>query len=139
MSQRQRIVAMSTTEAEYIAPSDATKETIWLRYLLESMRAANNGLTTMKVDNQGAIKLIKNPEYHKRTKHIEVRYRFIRGKYDDGQIEIIYVSSSDQLADILTKALSKEFFIQLREQLQIEDITAFSTSGSVEEGHIMAF
>ncbi|CAL1672136.1 unnamed protein product [Lasius platythorax] len=102
---------MSTTEAEYIAASDATKELIWLRHLLESMGVVTDGLTTMKVDNQGAIKLIKNPEYHKRTKHIEIRYHFIREKYEDGQIEIVYVPSSDQLADILTKALSKESFI----------------------------
>ncbi|KAL6433496.1 hypothetical protein ACFW04_006539 [Cataglyphis niger] len=84
----QRIV-VSTIETKYIAASDATKETIWLRYLLESVGAANNGSTTMKVDNQGDIKLIKNPEYHKRIKHIQVRYYFIREKYDDGQIEIM--------------------------------------------------
>ncbi|KMQ86839.1 copia protein [Lasius niger] len=131
---------MSTTEAEYIAASDATKELIWLRHLLESMGVVTDGPTTMKVDNQGAIKLIKNPEYHKRTKHIEVRYHFIREKHEDGQIEIVYVPSSDQLADILTKALSKEPFIRLRDQLQIEDMTGkFSTGGSVEESHTTAF
>lgn len=133
MSQRQKIVAMSTTEVEYIAASDATKEVIWLRHLLESVGAVSNDPTMMKVDNQGAIKLIKNPEFHKRTKHIDIRFHFIREKYDEGQIEVSYVPSSDQLADIMTKALSKELFLKLRSLLQIEDLEKFSTGGSVEK------
>lgn len=89
----QKTVVMSMTEAEYIAANDATKEMIWLKRFLESVGAINNGPTTMKIDNQGTIKLIKNLEYHKRIKHIEVRYHFIRKKYDDRQIEIVYVLS----------------------------------------------
>lgn len=134
MSQRQRIVALSTTVAEYIAVSDATKEAIWLRRLLQSVGEDEESILIF-VDNQGTIKLIKNPEFHKRTKHIEVRYHFIRQKYEDGIINIQYVPSSDQLADILTKALPKETFQKHRTKMKMEDLVVaqYSTGGSVEE------
>lgn len=122
MSQRQRIVALSTTEAEYVAASDATKEAIWIRRLLESVGVNEKGPTEMRLDNQGSIKLIKlikNPEFHKRTKHIDVFFHFIREIYENGQIDIKYVPSSKQLADILTKALPKSSFESNRVRLQI--------------------
>ncbi|KMQ85887.1 retrovirus-related pol polyprotein from transposon tnt 1-94, partial [Lasius niger] len=79
---RQKIVALSTTEAEYVAASDATKEAIWIRRLMKSVGAAAVGhATELRLDNQGSIKLIKNPEFHKRTKHIDVRFHFIRDIY----------------------------------------------------------
>lgn len=83
-------MAMSTTE--YIAASDATKEAIWLKRLLELVGAANKGPIPMNVDNQGIIKLIKNSEFHRTTKHIEVHFHFIREKYKDGEIAVKYVS-----------------------------------------------
>jgi len=106
MSQ-QRIVALSTTEAEYVVASDATKEAIWIRRLLKSVGINEKGPTEMRPDNQGSIKLIKNPEFHKRTKHIDVRFHYIREIYENGQIDIKYVPSSKQLADILTKHFLK--------------------------------
>lgn len=119
MSQRQRIVALSTTEAEYVAASDATKEAIWICRLLESVGVNEKGPTEMRLDNQGSIKLIKNPEFHKRTKHIDVRFHYIREIYENGQIDIKYVPFSKQLADILTKALPKSTFESNRIGLQI--------------------
>ena len=130
ISQRQKIVAVSTTEAEYIAASDATKEAIWLRRLLESVGAKCDGPTMMRFDKQESIKLIKNPEFHKRTKNIDVRYHFIREVYEDGHIDISYVASADQLADMLTKALPKVAFLRNRDGLQFVDGQKVTTGGS---------
>lgn len=113
MSQRQRIVALSTTEAEYVAAAEGAKEAIWLKKLLESMGGEGNSVE-LKMDNQSAIKLVQNPEYHKRTKHIDVRFHFIRDKVEEGTIVVNYVKSEEQLADILTKGLNKLAFIRLR-------------------------
>jgi len=71
----------------------------------------------IKVNNQSTIKLIRNPEFHKRSKHIDIRYHFIREKYMSKDIDIEFVPSKDQLADILTKILSKEPFCSLRAKL----------------------
>lgn len=114
MSQRQRIVALSTTEAEYVAAAEGAKEAIWLKKLLNSM-GEHIGCVELKIDNQGAIKLVQNPEYHKRTKHIDVRFHFIRDKVEEGTIAVNYVRSEEQLADILTKGLRKDVFNRLRE------------------------
>lgn len=65
------------------------------------------------MDNQSAIKLIRNPEFHKRSKHVDIRYHFLREKYMSKDIDLEFVPSKDQLADILTKILSKELFHNL--------------------------
>lgn len=69
------------------------------------------------MDNQSAIKLIRNPEFHKRSKHVDIRYHFIREKYMSQDIDLEFVPSKDQLADILTKILSKELFHNLRTRI----------------------
>ena len=121
-SQRQRIVALSTTEAEYIAASQATKEAIWLRRLLLDLGFESDGPTELSVDNQGAIKLTKNDEFHKRTKHIDVRYHFVREKVANEDICISYVPSKENLADIFTKALPRDYFASLRTKLNVVSI-----------------
>lgn len=113
---RQQSVSTSTTESEYIAASTAVKEVIWLRQLLcdidELSFCAKN--VTLHIDNQSAIKLIKNPLFHRRTKHIDVKYHFIREKYHDKTVDITYINSNEQLADIFTKALPRDRFEKLR-------------------------
>ena len=84
-SQRQRIVTLSTTESEYVAAAAAAKEAIWLRKLMRDIGCLSAGATVINVDNQSAIKLVKNPEYHKRTKHIDIRYHYIRKKYNENE------------------------------------------------------
>ena len=115
-SQRQPIVSTSTTEAEYIAASAAVKESLCLCQLLQDICANDlcERTVTLCVDNQSAIKLIKNPVLHKHTKHIDIKYHFIREKYEDGSIDIQYVQSCDQIADIFTKPLSQNGFVRLR-------------------------
>ena len=110
-SEKQRSVALSTTESEYIAAAQAVKQLIWLRQLLEDISPRSlRESPTLYVDNQSAIKLIKNPEYHKRTKHIDVRYHFIRDKFEDGSFSLSYIGTDEQLGDIFTKNLPKEKF-----------------------------
>lgn len=72
------------------------------------------GKPVVYMDNQGAMKLAKNPEFHKRTKHIQVRYHFIREKFESGLFQLSYVNTNDQIADICTKPLLKEKFQRFR-------------------------
>lgn len=115
-SRKQNTVALSTTESEYMAASEAAKEILWLRQLLIDIDEPQL-VVTLCIDNQSAIKLIHNPIYHKRTKHIDIRYNFIREKVEQNIINIEYVNSSNQLADFLTKALPPSKFINNRDQV----------------------
>ncbi|KAG4034616.1 hypothetical protein PC123_g28714 [Phytophthora cactorum] len=86
-SKKQRTVALSSTEAEYMALSEATQEAVWLKvFLCELGEMANDEAVKIYEDNQGSIALAKNPEFHKRTKHIDIRYHFVREKVEDGQV-----------------------------------------------------
>lgn len=119
-SQRHKCVALSTTESEFIAASEAVKELVWVQRLLKEICLEGEpGRCTLFMDNQSAIRLVKNPEFHKRTKHIDVRYHFIREKFEDGLFELNYVATDEQLADIFTKALTKDRFGKLRGMLNV--------------------
>ncbi|KAG5873876.1 hypothetical protein JTB14_031409 [Gonioctena quinquepunctata] len=83
-SQRQQVVAVSITGAQYIALSVGVEDILWLRRLFEE------GVTIMKVDDQSAIKLANNPEFHKRTKHIDIKYHFVREASENGAVKIDY-------------------------------------------------
>jgi hypothetical protein len=102
----QKTVALSSTEAEYMALSDCVKECVWLRRLLKGMGSEQVDPTVIYEDNQGAMALAKNVGYQARTKHIDIRYHFIREKVASGEVELVYVESKNQLADYLTKGLS---------------------------------
>ena len=90
-SQRQKMVTLSTTESEYVAAAMATKENIWIRNLLKDLGANCEKATALYVDNQSAIKSAKNPVFHRRTKHIDVRFHFIREKVASQEIALIYI------------------------------------------------
>lgn len=109
-SQRQETVALSTAEAEFMAVTEGTKEAIWLRQLLMDIGFEQKEATVMRVDNLSAIRLLQNPEFHHRTKHIDVRLFFVRELYRKGKIELEHVASKDQLADVFTKPLAKPIF-----------------------------
>lgn len=116
-SRKQASCASSTTEAEYLAASSTTKEIFWHRRLLTSLGKAPTSPTPLFTDNQSALRLIKNPEFHRRTKHIDVQYHVIREAFLANLLLPSFVSSHDQLADIFTKALPKETFHRLRHHL----------------------
>jgi hypothetical protein len=133
-SKRQGCTADSTTEAEFVAMAESVKEAIWLRRLLQSLGFSPSQPTSIFSDNQGAIQLVKNPKFHKRTKHIETKYYLIREKYDQQQVEVLYVNTKQQLADLLTKPLPRDPFQHLRALQGIvapPPRTSGSTSGSV--------
>ncbi|CAI6377586.1 unnamed protein product [Macrosiphum euphorbiae] len=112
-SQRQHCVSLSSTEAEYISASEAVKGILWITWLITSLSTTGDKQLVLFIDNQNATRLVKNPEFHKRTKHIDVRYHFIREKYEEGQFQLQYIGTEDQIADILTKPLVKERFEKL--------------------------
>ncbi|GJQ65388.1 hypothetical protein Trydic_g7498 [Trypoxylus dichotomus] len=86
-SLKQRCVALSTTVAEFVAASEASKELIWLTRLYSELNNSQNS-PVLRVDNQSAIRLIKNPEFHNKSKHIDVRYKFVREKVQSCELEL---------------------------------------------------
>jgi hypothetical protein len=119
-SQRQKTVSSSSTEAEYIAASDAAKEAIWLLGFLNEILRASGALeqkgVKLHIDNASALRL-RNPEFHGRTKHINIRHHFIREHVENGSIIPEWIPGQDNVADILTKALARPKFEIFRKEL----------------------
>jgi hypothetical protein len=116
-SQKQRVVALSSCESEYIAAATAACQGIWLARLLGDLRNAATEVVDLRVDNQSALALMKNPVFHDRSKHIQTKFHFIREAVENGEITPSYIGTEGQLADILTKPLSRIKFQELREQI----------------------
>ena len=117
-SKTQRVVATSTSEAEYIAATEGVKEALFARAVLSFVAPETSGASIrIFEDNQGAKALIENPLSSGRSKHIDVRFHFIRDMFRQKKIAVDYVKSEDQHADILTKALSKSIFESHRKYL----------------------
>jgi hypothetical protein len=104
-SKKQATVVLSSTEAEYIAGAHATKEAVWLRQLLSELGQDMSSPTVLCIDNQSAITIAWNPEFHDRTKHIDVRYHFLRQVVNDGMVELTYTPTGEQVANVLMKGL----------------------------------
>ena len=106
LSQKQSSVAISTTEAEIVAASEAAREVVWLRRLMEMMITVNS-VPELYVDSEAAVKLAQNPEFDRRTKHIRIRHFYVRERVSDGELDVKRVPTEFQLADIMTKPLHK--------------------------------
>jgi hypothetical protein len=123
-SKKQNSVALSTAEAGYIAAGHCCTQLLWMRQTLRDY-----GYKFSKVpllcDNESAIRMADNPVEHTRTKHIDIRYHFLRDHQQRGDIEIAYVSTKEQLADIFTKTLDEKTFTKLRNELNILDSQNF--------------
>jgi hypothetical protein len=130
-SKRQTTVALSTAEAEYMAATQATKEALWLKQLLNEIGLTQSQPVLIRSDNQGCIALTKNPAYHSRTKHIDIRHHFIRDSVEVGDIELQYCATNDMVADVLTKALARDKHDQHTDTLGVRH-SKCSQSGSVE-------
>ncbi|XP_073153875.1 secreted RxLR effector protein 161-like [Henckelia pumila] len=107
-SKKQKTVALSSVEAEYIAATDAACEAIWLRRILKNLEQESKSPTKIFCDNMSAIAMTKNPVFHDISKHIELRHHFIRNLVNDGEIQLTFVSTEEQIADPFTKAVSSE-------------------------------
>ena len=112
-SKKQPIIALSTTEAEYISQTHAAKEAIWLQTFVSEINGGTIQTLTVMGDNQGAIALAKDNKFHSRTKHIDLRYHFVREAVEQGKISMKYLPSSDNVADVFTKPLAKQQFQRL--------------------------
>lgn len=120
-SRKQTSVAISSTEAEYIAASFASRELLWLRQLFKDMGIPLREPITMYEDNQGCIKLISGSG-SARSKHIDVCYHQIRDLLEKGLIKVYYCLSEEMLADILTKPLAREEFMELAKLLGMSSL-----------------
>ena len=122
-SKKQHIVALSSTEAEYITQTHVAKEALWLRSFLRELRSAPDDPLILNCDNQGAIALTKDNQFHVCTKHIDVCYHFIRKAVEDGKVTVQYILTGDNVSDIFTKPLTKAKFWELTELLGLHVIT----------------
>ena len=116
-SKKQLIIALSSTEAEYIAQTHATKEAIWLQAFLDEICRPLNRPMMINCNNQGVIALAKDNKFHSQTKHIDLRYHFIWEAVDDKKINVSYIPTDENVSDILTKALPRVKFQHFVEML----------------------
>jgi hypothetical protein len=112
-SVKQQVVALSSCEAEYIAASTASTQALWLVRLLGDLLGRDTGAVELRVDSKSALALSKNPVFHEWSKHIRVRYHFIRGCLEEGSFKACYINTKDQLEDLLTKPLGRIKFLDL--------------------------
>lgn len=120
-SRKQNTVALSSTEAEYVSLSQATCEAIWIRNLLVELGIPMDKPVKIYEDNQSCIKISEEPREHKRMKHVDIRFHFIRECIQNKIIQPVYISTKEQVADILTKGLPAGPFLFLRSKLNLSD------------------
>lgn len=117
-STKQKMIVLSTSEAELVAGCEGAKNLIWANRLFSEITDWKS-VPVLRIDNMSTIRLGKNPEFHARSKHIEIRFFFIREKYLERKIELEHVTSKLQLADIMTKVLLHYRFVELRSLLGV--------------------
>lgn len=116
-SKKQATVARSSMEAEYKSLTDGTTEVMWVTKVLGKLGAPTSEQSTAWCDNASAIWLSANPVIHQTTKHVAVSFHFVGEKVADGSLKVRYISTKDQQANILTKALQRDAFIYLKDKL----------------------
>ena len=134
-SKRQPTVALSSTEAEYMAVCGATQEAFYLRALLLDLGYKQEMPTIIYQDNQGSIAMLRNAIISQRTKHIDIKYHFVREKVEEKQITLEYIPIKKMVADCLTKPVTKNVY----EQAQIHMFgksMSFRLRESVRDGNL---
>jgi len=121
-SRKQRTVALSSIEAEYIALSNAAKEAIYLSRFLSEIGFATLSRISLHNDNQGAEKLAVNPVFHSRSKHMDIRCHFIRQALSEHPIDLIYTLTEEMIADVLTKALPYSKYSFCIDRLRVQNV-----------------
>ena len=125
-ARKQATVSRSSTEAEYKSVANATAELIWIESLLRELGVAQPHPSVLWCDNIGATFLSSNPVFHARTKHIEIDYHFVRERVAQKLLQVRFISSKDQLADIFTKPLPSPMFEVCRRNLNLLDTSGVS-------------
>jgi len=128
-SKKQSTVSRSSSEAEYRAMAQAASEITWLVRLLAELGANNLTPVTLHCDNQSALHIARNPVFHERTKHIEIDCHFTREKVLDGLLQLTYMPTKSQLADVLTKILPSSQFQNLLTKLGMVNLDHSSLQG----------
>ena len=128
-------MALSTCEVEYVAAATAVCQAVWLRRLLGELTSVEAHPPSLMVDNQPSIALAKNPVLHDRSKHIDVKFHFLRDCVDGGQIVIEFVETGRQLADVLTKPLGRLRLMELKEMIGMEEVPGIAV-GLGEERYL---
>lgn len=119
-SRKQKSVTKSSTEAEYVALSEALSEVTFIRGLLnEVFKIKFDAPIKIYEDNSGAVSIAKSGNLSKKSKYIEVQYHDVYDKYEKGKIDIVKIDTEDNIADILTKSLGKPKFVKLRQELKL--------------------
>ncbi|KAK0605571.1 hypothetical protein LWI29_028241 [Acer saccharum] len=113
ISKLQTVVALSTTEAEYMAATQACKEAIWIKRLMEELGHKQEKIILF-CDSQSALHIARNPAFHSRTKHIGVQYHFVREVVEDGSVDMQKIHTKENLADVMTKPINTDKFIWCR-------------------------
>ena len=121
-SKKQSVIALSSTEAEYVALSEAGREATWLRNLYGELGFPQQSATVIKGDNDGSVVLTYNPQFHQRSKHIAIRHHWVRNLVADKVLSIANCHDPEQTADVLTKALPSPKHSRHREEMGIQSI-----------------
>jgi hypothetical protein len=121
-SQKQKIVALSSCEAEYVAAAAAACQGVWRSRLIAEVLGTKEAPVKLLMDNMSAIALSRNPVHHDRSKHIDTRYHFICECIEEGRVEVEHVGTTNLLVDIFTKSLSRVKFVELRSALGVVEV-----------------
>jgi hypothetical protein len=117
------VVTLSSCEVEYITAASAATQRLLLSWLLGELLGSKVDVVELKVDSKSALSLAKNPAFYGRSKHIRIKYHFIRDCLEEGSIKTDHIPTTDQLADILTKSLGKTKFQEMRKKIRLKQIT----------------
>lgn len=132
-TKKQPVVARSSAEAEYRAMALTTCEVTWLSALLKDLGLKHLPPTVLKCDNKAALAIAANPVLHERTKHVEIDCHYVRDQIKTGNIRTEHVSSTEQVADILTKVLPVKLHVNHMHKLGASPLSLSSLRGSIKE------
>jgi hypothetical protein len=121
-STKQKDVAQSSYESEYIATANATYQALWLARVLAEVQGSTPSTPLLRVDNKSVIALIKNPVLHGQSKHIEMKYHLVWESAENGRIKVELIRSEEQLGNILTNPLGRVKFLELRTKIGLIDV-----------------
>jgi hypothetical protein len=119
LSKKQTSTSLSTTEEEYIVVASCCTQVLWMKQTLEDLQIRYDNPITINCDNTSAISISKNPVMHSKTKHIPIKYHFLRDQVTQKVVKIVYVDTKEQIADIFTKPFPRSTFENLRQKLGV--------------------